>query len=53
VWPAWKRGTRRPQGRIGRVIVDTIIDTLIGSVSVVGDAFDAPILRRHMGRVRA
>lgn len=28
--------------------VNTIFDTVIGSVPVVGDAFDVPLLRRHM-----
>lgn len=39
LYVAWRNGA--PPGMIGRMLVNVLIDTLVGSVPVLGDLFDA------------
>ena len=39
LYVAWRNGA--PGGLIGRMLVNVLIDTLVGSVPVLGDLFDA------------
>jgi hypothetical protein len=39
LYVAWRNGA--PAGMIGRMLVNVLVDTLVGSVPVLGDLFDA------------
>lgn len=39
LYVAWRNGA--PPGMIGRMLVNVLVDTLVGAVPVVGDLFDA------------
>lgn len=39
LYVAWRNGA--PAGMIGRMLVNVLVDTLVGAVPVVGDLFDA------------